>query len=214
VSSDGSCWVADSHNGQVVHLVIYRFTVPDLPLDHWASAEVQACVNAGIISGYPDGRYHPDYPVSRAQMAVFISRALAGGDENVPPGPRSRSFLDVTRWHWAYNYIEYAKARGIVEGYGDGFFLPDLTLNRAQMAVFIARAIADPTGEEGLADYQPPATPTFTDVPTDYWCYKHIEYLAENQVVAGYPDGSYQPTSTVTRDQMAVYIARAFDLPL
>jgi len=185
---------------------------PDVPDDYWAFAEIVACIRAGIISGYPDGLYRPNSPVTRDQMAVFISRALVGGDENVPPGPRSPSFLDVPRYHWAYDYIEYAKARGIVEGYGDAFFLPDLTINRAQMAVFIARAIADPTGEEGLADYQPPDSPTFTDIPTDYWCYKHIEYLAENQVVAGYPDGGYHPTETVTRDQMAVFIARAFEL--
>jgi len=214
--TDGSCWVADSGNGQVVRLLPVagypRFL--DVPFHYWAYEQVEACAEAGIVSGYPDGLYHPDYNVTRDQMAVFISRALVGGDENVPPGPRSPSFLDVPRWHWAYKYIEYAKARGIVEGYSDAFFLPDLTVNRAQMAVFIARAIADPTGEEGLAGYQPPDSPTFTDIPTDYWCYKHIEYLAENQVVSGYPDGAYQPTSTVTRDQMAVFIARAFDLPM
>ncbi len=181
---------------------------------YWAYEEVNACANARIVSGYGDGLYHPDYQVTRAQMAVFISRALAGGDENIPAGPRTPSFLDVPRSYWAYDHIEYAKARGIVEGYSDRLFLPDLAVNRAQMAVFVARAIADPTGEEALADYQPPDTPTFSDVATDHWAYKHIEYLAANQVVGGYPDGAYHPTETVTRDQMAVYIARGFRLPL
>jgi hypothetical protein len=120
----------------------------------------------------------------------------------------------VPCYHWAYDHIEYVKARGVVEGYIDAIFLPHLILNRAQMAVFIARAIADPTGEEGLADYQPPDTPTFSDVPPESWAYTHIQYLAENEVVGGYPDGSYQPAATVTRDQMAVYIARAFELPM
>jgi DNA-binding beta-propeller fold protein YncE len=214
--SDGSCWVADSYNSQVVRLLPVlgypRFL--DVPFHYWAYQQVEACAEAGIVSGYDDGRYHPDSPVSRAQMAVFISRALAGGDENIPTGPRIPSFLDVARLYWAYDHIEYAKARGVVEAYGDGFFQPDLILNRAQMAVFIARAIADPTGEEGLADYQPPDTATFSDVPPDSWAYTHIEYLADNQVVGGYLDGSYQPVGTVTRDQMAVYIARGFQLPM
>ena len=57
--------------------------------------------------------------------------------------------------------------------------------------------------------HAPPSTPSFADVPTDYWAYKHIEYCEAHQIVNGY-DGDYRPESAVTRDQMAVYIARAF----
>jgi hypothetical protein len=49
-------------------------------------------------------------------------------------------------------------------------------------------------------------------VAADYWSYAHIEYCAAEEIVAGYPDGTYKPTRSVTRDQMAVYIARAFAL--
>jgi hypothetical protein len=80
------------------------------------------------------------------------------------------------------------------------------------MAVFIARSIVTPTGEAGLVDYEPPEDPTFPDVPSDHWSYVHVEYLAEDGTVAGYPDGLYRPAVTVTRDQMAVYVARAFGL--
>jgi hypothetical protein len=114
--------------------------------------------------------------------------------------------------HWAYDEIAYAAANAIVEGYEDGTYHPDSEITRSEMAVYIARAIVTPTGEAGLAAYDPPTEPTFTDVPTDYWSYPHIEYLAEHTVIAGYPDGSYRPTTLVTRDQMAVYIARAFGL--
>jgi len=69
-----------------------------------------------------------------------------------------------------------------------------------------------PTGEAGLADYEPPTAATFLDVAPDFWSYKHIEYLAQEGVVGGYPDGYYRPTWSVTRDQMAVYIARALGL--
>jgi hypothetical protein len=71
-------------------------------------------------------------------------------------------------------------------------------------------------------DYQPPDQATFPDVPNTgygddgtepFWAYKHVEYCYENEVVRGYDDGLYQPDWYVTRDQMAVYIARAFGLP-
>jgi hypothetical protein len=45
-----------------------------------------------------------------------------------------------------------------------------------------------------------------------FWAYTHVEYCVEHSVVAGYDDGMYHPEWVVTRDQMAVYIARAFGL--
>jgi len=82
-----------------------------------------------------------------------------------------------------------------------------------RLAAYISRSICTPTGESGLAYYVPPATPSFTDVATDYWAYKYIEYAVEANIVGGYEDGTYHPEYVCTRDQMAVYIARAFNLP-
>jgi hypothetical protein len=79
------------------------------------------------------------------------------------------------------------------------------------MAVYMARAVASPTGDAGLADYTPPATPSFADVPANYWAYKYIEYCNAHDIVKGYADG-YRPGDAVTRDQMAVYVARGFGL--
>jgi hypothetical protein len=46
------------------------------------------------------------------------------------------------------------------------------------------------------------------------WCFKHVEYCAGAGLVQGYADNTYRPAVIVTRDQMAVYIARMLDLPL
>ncbi len=80
------------------------------------------------------------------------------------------------------------------------------------MAVFIARSIVSPTGDAGLDSFTPPVTPSFPDVPTDFWSFKHVEYLKQAKVVGGYADGDYHPEYAVTRDQMAVFISRAFAL--
>ena len=52
----------------------------------------------------------------------------------------------------------------------------------------------------------------FPNVPSDHQAYTHVEYCVENGVVSGYLDGLYHPDYAVTRDQMAVYVARAFGL--
>jgi Tol biopolymer transport system component len=184
----------------------------DVAEDFWAYHEIMACVDASIVQGYWDDTYHPEREVTRDQMAVYIARALAGGESQIPSGPAEPSFADIGADYWAYPYIEYCAASGIVQGYWDDTYRPALVVTRAQMAVYISRAIADPVGEQGLAGYTGPASPSFADVPADYWAYRYIEYAKERDVVQGYGDGRYQPEQAVTRDQMAVYVQRAFNL--
>lgn len=183
----------------------------DVSADYWALAQIEAVKAAGIVTGYPGDFYRPELVVTRDQMAVFVSRALAGGDASVPAGPATPTFPDVPAEHWAYRYVEYCHDHGVVQGYWDGYH-PSAQLDRGQMAVFLARAMAG--GEAGLESYTPPETPSFPDVPTDLWSFKYVEYLHQAGVVAGYWDGRYHPERLCTRDQMAVYVARGFDLPL
>jgi hypothetical protein len=182
----------------------------------WAYQAVAASASAGIVSGYPDGTYEPTDPVTRDQMAVYISRALAGGDAKVPTGPAIATFSDVPTDYWAFKYVEYAVSKAVVKGYSDGTYKPTEQVDRGQMAVFVARAIATPSDGADLVNYTPPATATFPDVATSFWAYKYVEYIAQPSVgvTKGYPDGDYHPEYICTRDQMAVYVARAFQLPL
>jgi hypothetical protein len=207
-SLDGSLWIADNGAGQVAHLGWYAPRFSDIPYGFWARSEIEACADANVVCGHGDGAYHPDAAVSRDQMAVFISRALAGGDENVPAGPRSPSFFDVPRWHWAYNHVEYAKAQGVVTGYAGTFYAPNGAVTRDEIAVYMARA-------RGWVSVGEPMNTTgelFADIPAGFWAGAAVRACLENGLVEGYGDGLYHPDSVVTRDQMAVYIARAFEL--
>jgi hypothetical protein len=132
----------------------------------------------------------------------------------VPTGPATATFTDVPTGDPYYKYVEYAVAQGVVTGYTE----PDLTktyhpgqkLNRGQMAAFLARSMCG--GEE----YVPtgPATASFPDVATDFAFYNHVEYICAHGVTTGYSDGTYRPQANCLRDQMAVFVARAFALPL
>ncbi|MDH4180074.1 MAG: S-layer homology domain-containing protein, partial [Armatimonadota bacterium] len=197
-------------------------TFPDVLPDNWAWEQVEGCVANDVVQGYGDGTYQPLGQVARDQMAVYAARAIAGGDAGVPDaGCSSPPFTDVLCDHWARKYIQYAVAQGVVQGYPEGDYKPDLAVTRDQMAVYVARAMVAPTGEAALDDYVPADPRNFPDVPnsgygdsgTDpFWAYTHIEYCVENGVVQGYLDGYYYPNVVVTRDQMAVYVARAFGL--
>ncbi|HUU54676.1 MAG TPA: S-layer homology domain-containing protein, partial [Armatimonadota bacterium] len=127
----------------------------DLPTWNWSWEYVHGVVNAGISQGYDDGYYRPEIIVTRDQMAVYVARALCGGDAYVPTGPVTATFedvpnmgygLDETEPYWAYRYVEYAVSQDVVQGYGDGLYHPLDDVTRGQMAVFMARAMCG--GEE------------------------------------------------------------------
>ncbi|MBN1460496.1 MAG: S-layer homology domain-containing protein [Armatimonadetes bacterium] len=198
---------------------VVEYDFPDVPPWNWSWEYVQAICNAGISEGYDDGAYRPEKVVTRDQMAVYVARAISGGDEYVPTGPATATFPDVpntgygldgTEPYWAYRYVECVVAADVVQGYPEGDYRPAENVTRGQMAVFMARAMC------GGEAYVPIATgnATFPDVPTDHWCFDYVEYIAGEGVTQGFPDGTYRPDGLCTRDQMAVYICRAFSLPM
>jgi hypothetical protein len=142
---------------------------------------------------------------------VFVARGVAGGDEHVPEPTADPGFTDVDDMHYAYQYICYAVEQNIVAGYPEGDYKPDQAVTRDQMAVYMARAMVAPTTSV-LADYTPASPRNFPDVTTDHWAYTYVEYCVEHAIVGGYLDATYRPDTVVTRDQMAVYVARAFGL--
>jgi hypothetical protein len=212
IDATGRLRVLDYEANRILLFAYTPGPFPDVSYSHWAKEAIAAAVDAGIVCGYGDGIYGPGLPVSRDQMAVYVSRALVGGDANVPEFTGTTSFSDVGEEHWALDYVEYAFSQNVVTGYEDGLYHPEYEVTRDQMAVYVARALVAPTGEAALADHVPAEPRNFPDVPSDHWAYTHIEYCVENGVVAGYLDGYYHPEIVVTRDQMAVYVARAFGL--
>jgi len=54
----------------------------------------------------------------------------------------------------------------------------------------------------------------FTDVPSKHWAYSYIQHLAANDVINGYPDGSFRPGELVTRKEFAKIMAQALGIPL
>ncbi len=181
----------------------------DYDLSPWASREISACYLTGLVHGYQDGSFKPYLPVTRDQMATFLARAVAGDEANIPDYTGAPSFGDVDAGNWAYKYIEYCKARGLISGFADGNFRPRDPITRAQLAAFLARALAG--GEAKVPAYTPAML--FPDVSSDFWAAKYINYLWGRHVVKGYRDHTYKPTALITRDQMTVFLYNAFLKP-
>jgi hypothetical protein len=140
-------------------------------------------------------------------MAVFLLKGEHGSSYTPPLVGASTGFNDVPVGHWAAAWIKQLAAEGITAGCGGGNFCPDTPVSRDQMAVFLLKA------EHGSSYTPPAATGVFTDVPVGYWAAAWIERLAAEGITAGCGGGNFCPATTVTRDQMAVFLVKTFALP-
>jgi hypothetical protein len=142
-------------------------------------------------------------------MAVFILRSKHGSSYNPPAVGTDTGFVDVPVSHWAAVWIKQLAAEGITGGCAPGYYCPEASVTRAQMAVFLLR------GEHG-SGYGPPAvggSTGFTDVPTTYWAAAWIKQLATEGITSGCGVSLYCPENNVTREQMAVFLSRTFSIP-
>ena len=178
----------------------------DVPFDYWSWSYIEGLYNAGVTAGCGSGNFCPTTTVTRDQMAVFLLRGKHGSSYSPPPA--SGVFGDVPTDYWAAAWIERLAAEGITSGCGSGNYCPTLPVTRDQMAVFLLRA------KHGSAYSPPAASGVFGDVPTDHWAAPWIEQLAAEGITAGCGNGNYCPATPVTRDQMAVFLVRTFNLPL
>jgi len=122
----------------------------------------------GIYKGYPDGTAGPDRPITRAEFAAVVVRAL--GKETLASAFASTTptFTDAdATWAWAWGYVNVATNAGIIQGYPDGTFGPSRNVTHAEALAMLIRAI----GHEGLA--------------TGIWPMKYIAYAYDMGLNAG-----------------------------
>lgn len=155
------------------------------------SSNIEAFAALGIGMGYPDGTFRPIVPVTRGQMASFLSRAL-----DLPEG-RPGAFADVAGSVHERAIGAIADA-GVTSGYRDGRFGPDDLVTRAQMATFLVAAFD-----------LPPGSVTFPDVSGVHAA--SVSAIASAGITSGYPDGTFRPDQPVTRGQMATFILASLE---
>lgn len=98
-----------------------------------SSGYVEALAEAKIISGFPDGTFRPNEPVTRAEMAILIAKAYQIAGQTTGP------FKDINSKVTGYQYINGLAAKKIISGFEDGTFRPSEAINRAGFAAFLAK---------------------------------------------------------------------------
>jgi hypothetical protein len=133
----------------------------DVPLSDPRGAAVGFLSRMGALSGYPDGTFRGESPMTRAEFIAIASHffpILEGG---------AAPYSDVAPDHWAYGFIVSARNHLWISGYPDGAFRPDNPITRAEAAAIINSMLF-----AGLFDYT--GQPPFADVGKDKWYYNDL----------------------------------------
>ncbi|WP_203363522.1 S8 family serine peptidase [Bacillus sp. REN10] len=115
------------------------------------------------------------------------------------PGP---AFKDLSLSHWYNRYMTYLYHEQVLQGYPDRTIQPTKLLTRGEAAILVGRAIGVDTSN---------ATTKFTDIQSTVSA-PYVAALADKKIISGYSDGTFRPNEQVTRAQMAILIAKAYEV--
>ncbi len=159
-----------------------------IPLDN-----VKVDLSAGKVSG--ETKHFTKFVV------IATEKAEAKKEEPVPIGPGKVVNLNDIKGHWAEKTIAELVASGAIAGYPDGTFKPDQGISRAEFATIVVKAFQLPEKKGKV----------FEDT-ANHWAQDFIATAAANGIVSGYSDTTFGPGDSITREQMAVMIAKAAKL--
>ena len=191
--------------GQSVELPVTRERPPVFPdtQGHWAEADIKLLYDNNVVSGYDDGNFYPDVPMTRAEFVTMLWRAASEPEAE----DFECTFNDIAPESWYYPQIAWAEATGISHGSGEGGFTPDGYLTREQGFTMLYRLLAAlrmelPAADRGSLD-------AFLDAGSvsDYAA-DGISSLIQSGLINGIDD-MLVPQGLLTRAQMASLLVRA-----
>jgi parallel beta-helix repeat protein len=171
----------------------------DVPTGYWAKGYIEALASQNIIAGFPDGSFKPNEPVTRAQFATIITKALT------PPAKRTAiEFGDVSRNFWAYAAIQSAYRSQFVAGYPDGTFKPQQQIPRVQALVSLANGLGLTANNQTVLSF-------YTDagqIPN--YAVNSVAAATTRQLVINYPTvKQLEPNREATRAEVAAFVYQA-----
>ena len=181
---------------------VYAQTVPEI---NKSFDPIQKVVTANLMSKYPDGDFHAEKFMSRADLAsimvktFLLDKQKAASKDNV-------NVDDVSPSHWAFEDIQTVLKTGVMRGYRGNLFFPNQRVTRAEALAIFAQAYGvfqfpETTVNEILAN-----VPDQESIPR--WARKAVATVVTGGFVNKKADGSLAPLKPMTRGDMAYVLSR------
>lgn len=162
----------------------YALAATDLS-GHWCRGEIEAFLSKDLVRGYPDGGFHPDATVTRAEFIRMVNSTFGFVREG------TATFTDVKEGDWYSADLAAAARTGWFSGMPDGSALPQATITRQEAAKLLVSM---------LGEKRPGSFAMFTDGrQVADWARDYVETAGALGIIEGFPDGTYRPTRYLTR---------------
>jgi hypothetical protein len=167
-----------------------------------------------VVSVNVQGSGRPElthlYRLSEDGKLEYVGGQLANGvltAQVTEPGryialELNKTFTDVAGTHWASKVIQTMASKLVAEGVSDDRFAPDADVTRAEFIALIARSLKLPAS---------PGAASFGDVAADSWYEDAVQAAVKAGLIGGYDDGTFAPDRTISREEMAVILVRAYE---
>jgi len=163
--------------------------------------------SAPIKSESPVSSYPSNSPSSKPQNSasnIEIPKCSEKYDFQDTLSP----YNDITKNHWAFNYVMYLTEKKSISGYADGSFKPDRNISRAELLKIVLNAYK---GDINYVDYNK----EFTDVSNSDWFSKYVNYGIRNNIIEGYSDSLFMPGRFISRAEAIkiILLASGINIP-
>lgn len=176
----------------------------DVTSTHWAFDSVERAAELGLVTGYSDGTFRPDTPVTRAQFVLMLWRMCGK-----PAAAKAASFADASA-DWYQDALSWAVEKGYVNGLSDTRFGPDAPITRQQAMAILFRLNGGQSGTEltltGIYEQ------TFADSTTiASWAKDATWWAVYHELVSGVGGSRIAPEANASRAQIAAILLRYAD---
>lgn len=173
----------------------------------FAKQDILALYNNGVITGYEDGNFHPDAPVTRAEFATMLVKAK---HFPVPDGVQG-TFRDVPRGEWYAPYAELSYRLGVTSGVDGNNFAPNDLLTREQMVRMTVSALGRDSEIARRMSYSAYSTAIngyLDKAQISSWAVKQLAYAVQQGMISG-AYARLHPQDNATRAEVAAILNRS-----
>ncbi|KAF5037162.1 S-layer homology domain protein [anaerobic digester metagenome] len=165
----------------------------DIDENYWAYESVEKLVEAGIISGYPDGTFIPEGYITRAEL-VKVVNLIYSFSEKV----ESTDLTDIKSDDWFYENVLIAQASGYINGYPDGTFKPNDFVTRQELCKIIdtINKLVNLPYDKAIADEVSP------------WAVDYVNKVVSNRIMLLDDNNNFRASEKATRAEACDALAK------
>lgn len=169
---------------------------PPDTVNHWAHDCIETLTSKGIINGYPDGTMRPENFITRAEVAVTVSKALKLSIKDEGKNPYSDALPD-----WAKGSILANWDKKVFEGYPDRSFKANQYITREEMTKVLVNAFEKKLTMDIEIKFKDKDS-------VSKWAIQYVKTAIQNGAVDGYEDNTFRAQNKITRAEAFTLICK------